>query len=992
MSNFGFPRIAAMVLLASLASTPLIAQSMTAASVTGRVSDPAGSPVRGAAVTLERGGIAFRTATTDQAGRFVFDLVPSGRYAILAEQVGYQPVRVPTVAANAGRTIDLAIRMPQRPPPIDAVEVIAPPMAQRGGDQVRVVQGDELQAFDRFRPVSDITRGLSIVDGPRDAGRGFVSSANGLAPAFSRLVVDGVDERLLWHPGLRAAPIASPVFPRSGMSEGTVLDVTRDAELRGAQGAVLAAQSATGGGPTFFRPFARVGSSSLGAATIDNPADSSVTSAQVGVVMGGSAKGDTITWLVRAEYQRDGQPTAAPFATEPINDDPGSAVATLRGAAGRDIAPWLAPVVRRRDGFSGGGQIGWAVGRDAMLTIRAGVASWSEDNPDIGSVLSNAAGTRVEGSDFSTAMGLAMSGEGWMNEARIGFSTASRDWTAGDLPSTLLSNDAIAIGAGLRPGRFAERAIELNDAVTVPLGSHRIKVGGAVQRRTHEFEFRDGVGARYTYGSAADFVAAQGFFQETVDGPARDGIAITQFGGFVQDQWTISPRLAVTLGVHVDKEQLPVAATQGNVQWGALTGINTALPPASTLTTAPRGNVSWDVNGSGRTVVQLGAGLAAGRSDALSLAEVASHDGAVVVRRSDGTQVWPAAGSSATSRPSLTFFGPDVRRPRSANADLSLAQAIGAGTILTISGGYRHADYLLQRQDLNLPAAAAATLSDGRPVYGSLRQYGGVIGAATGSNRRFDEFDAVFGLTSTGYVDYYAATIAVERRVARGLTVLGSYTWSQARDNMPGQASANVEDALSPLPDAREWDIGVSDFDVPHRLAATASLAVPGKMPVIVAVRGRYRSGLPFTPGYRAGVDINGDGASGNDPAFLGASIPGMAELVSANGCLSSQAGAIAARNSCREDPVQSLDLHASLGVQLAGTRELALVVDAFNLVSSESGVVDRAALLIDPMRDISVDGSGKVVLPVLANPGFGTLLSRRSDPRIVRFGIRMEF
>ncbi|MBA2291733.1 MAG: TonB-dependent receptor [Gemmatimonadales bacterium] len=991
MSILGVSRIAAFVLVTSLASTPLVAQSMTAASVTGRVSDPAGSPVRGAAVTLERQGIAFRTATTDQAGRFTFELLPPGRYAILAEQVGYQPVRASSVDANAGMTTDLKIRMPQRPPPIDAVESINPQTTRRGGPPGRVVQGEELNQFDRFPDLTDVTRGLSIVDGARNAGRGFVSSANGLAPTFSRLLVDGIEERLLWHPGLPAASVASPVFPRSAIGQASVLDVTRDAELRGAQGAVLAAQSARGGGSTFFRPFARLGSSSLGPATIDNPADSSVTSARLGVVMGGSVKGDTISWLLRADYERAGQPTAAPFAALPLGEDPSGSATILRDAAGREITPWLAPVVRRRDGFTGGGQVAWSLGRTTMLTARAGMASWSEDNPDFGTSLSNVAGTRVDGRDFSAAMGLAASGEGWMNEARIGFNTASRDWTAGDVPSTILANDGIAIGAAVQAGRFAERAVELNDVVTLPLGSHRVKLGGSVQRRTHDFVFRDGVAARYAYGSAADFAAAQGFLSETLYGPSAAGIGITQYGGFLQDQWSVSPRLAITLGVHLDKEKLPADSTAPNARWGVLSGINTGNRPESDLLIAPRGTVSWDADGSGRTVIRLGAGLAAGRFDVSSLAEVAARDGTVLVRRSDGAQAWPAAGSSATTHPTLTFFGPDVRRPRTSSADLSLTQTLGARTTLIVSGGYRHADYLLRRDDLNLPAAPLSTASDGRAVYGSLRQYGGVIGAATGSNRRFDEFDAVFGLTSTGYADYYAGTIAVERRVTQGVSVLGSYTWSQARDNVTGQASANIEDRLSPLPDDPAWAEGISDFDVPHRLAATVSLDLPGKLPAEIAARGRYRSGLPFTPGYRAGVDINGDGAAGNDPAFLGASVPGMAELVAANACLSSQAGAIAARNSCREDPVHTLDLHASLGLD-AGGRRIALVVDAFNVISSESGVVDRAALLIDPTRGTTVDGGGRLVLPVVANDGFGTLLSRRSDPRIVRLGIRMEF
>ncbi len=356
MSILGVPRIAAMVLLASLASAPLAAQSITASRVTGTVSDPAGSPVRGAFVTLERRGVAFRTATTDQAGRFAFDLVPPGRYAVLAEQVGYQPVRAASVDANAGVTTDLAITMPQRPPPIEAVETIDPRATRLGGISGRVVQGDELDQFDRHSDLTDLTRGVSIVDAARNSERGLLSSANGLGPAFSRLLVDGIEERLLWHPGLPAAAVPSPVFLRRGTSQAAILDATRDAEFRGVQGAVVSAQSSSGGGPTFFRPFARLGSSSLGPSSLDNAGDSSVTSAQVGVILGGGSEGDTLSWQVHAEYERAGQPTAAPFA-QTLTEADQPRLASLRAAAGRDIDPWLAPVVRRRDSFS-------AVGRE----------------------------------------------------------------------------------------------------------------------------------------------------------------------------------------------------------------------------------------------------------------------------------------------------------------------------------------------------------------------------------------------------------------------------------------------------------------------------------------------------------------------------------------------------------------------------------------------------------------------------------------------------
>ncbi len=223
-----------------------------------------------------------------------------------------------------------------------------------------------------------------------------------------------------------------------------------------------------------------------------------------------------------------------------------------------------------------------------------------------------------------------------MNQARVGFNTASRDWTAGDLPSTVLANDGIMLGAAVAAGRFGEQAIELNDVVSVPLGNHLIRVGGSIQRRTHDFEFTDGIGARYAYGSVADFAAAQGFRSETLHPTDATSIGVTQYGGFLQDRWSISRRLVVSIGVHLDRENLPVTLSAPNVQWGLLSGINSAVSPVSKLVIAPRGTLSWVADGAGRTVIQLGGGLAAGQFDASSLAEVAARDGTVLVRRSHG--------------------------------------------------------------------------------------------------------------------------------------------------------------------------------------------------------------------------------------------------------------------------------------------------------------------------------------------------------------------
>jgi hypothetical protein len=103
--------------------------------------------------------------------------------------------------------------------------------------------------------------------------------------------------------------------------------------------------------------------------------------------------------------------------------------------------------------------------------------------------------------------------------------------------------------------------------------------------------------------------------------------------------------------------------------------------------------------------------------------------------------------------------------------------------------------------------------------------------------------------------------------------------------------------------------------------------------------------------------------------------------------------GGFAERNSCRDKSVGSVDLRLAFQLPVkAGGAGVALTVDAFNVVASTTGLVDHAAILIDPTKTLTTDLNGTVTLPFVANPRFGTLLSRRGEPRLVRFGLRVEY
>ena len=155
----------------------------------------------------------------------------------------------------------------------------------------------------------------------------------------------------------------------------------------------------------------------------------------------------------------------------------------------------------------------------------------------------------------------------------------------------------------------------------------------------------------------------------------------------------------------------------------------------------------------------------------------------------------------------------------------------------------------------------------------------------------------------------------------------------------------------------------------------------------------RYQSGLPFTPGFRDGVDANGDGSWSNDPAFVSDTVSGAADVLSQWSCVQQQVGKFAARNSCRGPAMMSVDARAVLHLFTVGGAPADLVVDGINLVATNRGVVDRALYLVDPTQSLTTNAAtGVVTVPLVANPNFGKLLAKRVPAVMVRAGLRVNF
>lgn len=985
-------RVAAPLLVALGIALPasLLGQSPTSGRVAGRVIDDRGITVPSATLTILRGTDRIGIVEADPEGRFRLDDLEPGAYTILVEQLGFQPIRYHQVRVVAGDRLDIALEIPRRPPPINAVEdrwLRSSGVADAGS----VIDGAALQGLDPGRDAFDLLRDLSFASTSGEGRDLGWLAATGRPASDSRLLVDGVEEPLLRHPGLPGEASTAPIFTRDGVDQVRFSRSRLDASLPASTGALTEFTTRWRSDRTSIAPWASWAGASLGGAAEDNPADSSGTSIQGGVAAAGPIGHDSSSWALRADYRRLAVPSADPFTAEGL----AGMVASARPDVA--LAPWTAPTVRTWQGFTGLGQLQLRPSATSRISARAGVASWTEENPLLSTELASGAGSSLDARDLSAALTAEFWGEEFRSVGSVSVQHASRYWSGAGVPGTILASEGAQLGGTTAlPAEFRETWIGAHEAAYFPADQHLLSIGLGVTIRRIRYDWLPDAEGLAAFGSLDDFSAGRGTWRASSATNAAPDLSIPEFALFVQDNWHAAAGLRLDFGLRYQAEVLPKNRLTLNPgvanAFGVLTDV---LPRSRSSAVGPRIGIRLDPDGRGRTTVRLATALEPGRHDAAAFAEAVRNDGSVTITRASGDLAWPSApaAADAVTAPVVTFYGSQVRAPRTLVVTGGIDHAIAEGTVISLTGGLRHTDYLLRRDDINRPVTPFGHTADGMAIWGALEQFDALLVPVPGANRRVAGFDQVWALSSTGYAEQQFVTATMERRAASGLSLMASYTWSKTTDNMVGQLSADPADrVVAVATDANVtggWSDARSDLDVPHRVVLSARYRSPGAGNFLAGARWRWRSGLPFTPGYAPGVDANGDGSATNDPVGLG-SVSGLAGVLSGAGCDGGSAG-LAARNSCRAPAVQSLDLELGWRLPVGSGRGVVLTVDAFNVVSSDVGAIDRAAVLVDPSGALSVDAAGNVVLPLMLNDHFGQLLSRRSSPRSIRFGLRVE-
>ncbi|HEX4651024.1 MAG TPA: TonB-dependent receptor [Granulicella sp.] len=336
------------------------------------------------------------------------------------------------------------------------------------------------------------------------------------------------------------------------------------------------------------------------------------------------------------------------------------------------------------------------------------------------------------------------------------------------------------------------------------------------------------------------------FLQEY--GPTTFDLATLDQGYYAQDDWKVTPRLTVQMGLRYDYEGLPNvyrALTAATTGYTPFNGINNH--PSDKNNFGPRIGFSYDVFGTGKTVLHGGYGLYYGRITNGNLETALTTTGSPLAQRS--TTVNATTGNepifpyilnpnqlSSTAKSSAYFLAPNLQNPQVHEFDLILQQEVGRGTVVSASYLGSLGRELPNFVDVNLnpntknetitvaDSTGKSPLPNGTaltvPVFTS---YGNT--ALLGPSAT--NFQAITEYMSNINSNYNALALEVQNRSLKNIQFDVNYTWAHALDYYQNSSTAgDTNNWYNPYGSARS-NYGNSTWDVKDRLVAYALYSFP---------------------------------------------------------------------------------------------------------------------------------------------------------------------
>ena len=484
-----------------------------------------------------------------------------------------------------------------------------------------------------------------------------------------------------------------------------------------------------------------------------------------------------------------------------------------------------------------------------------------------------------------------------VNEVRFGYNRMTFDTTSNDsnIPnpvntgSTLPGFPTIKVGGFGLFGTWHNRPQSISpnpywdaiESLSYLKGKHALKFGGEFAHIEADSDIPDYGRGRINFSGNRAFAGSTGledFFAgdpgggQFFLGNANRRMLWTTTAAFAQDDWRLTPKFTLNLGVRYSYAS-PIR--EANNLWANFdptspTGlVQQGQPGHNTMWNPDRGDFSprvgfaYDVNGKGTTVVRGGFSLMYEsftavewmnqnqfqNDSAVSLA--ANPTGACTVTPASITQTcsqaggqtfggdivvkaakfkasqlgaWGGAGTifpvnatiscNAASPCDLMGVDPNLKTPYVMNFNFGITHAFSPNLSLEVGYVGNHGGRLTGFANINQCPANPTTLVGGVPTNNCVGPY----------DSKFPAFGNINEMTNSVRSNYNSVQATLTKRMSRGVSFVVGYTYAHGLDS----GSLN-RFALLPQNDANPGaEYGNSDFDVRHRLTITGTYNIPG--------------------------------------------------------------------------------------------------------------------------------------------------------------------
>jgi hypothetical protein len=456
------------------------------------------------------------------------------------------------------------------------------------------------------------------------------------------------------------------------------------------------------------------------------------------------------------------------------------------------------------------------------------------------------------------------------NEVRLGYnrSDLDRNFNGFDNLKAFISVTGVSLNASLASFiHFTNNTYSFVDNFTNIRGRHTLKAGVEV-REVRSYRLQGGLPTHF-YNTTADLIADKPARVQLIFNTGKQNFT-TNYGFYAQDDWRVSPRLQLNLGLRYEYYTPLTGAYNitGSDPFGAFGPNNTDAYLASDKNNfAPRLGLVWDAFGDQKLIVRAGGGVSYAPPQPIFYYDMAFANPRLPLTASFAPADVPSSINISFPFPQ-SFVLQVVQNPSLLPSNFVLSREIA---------DFNREDEYAGQWNLSVQSALTPTLAAQAAYVGSrglhlyTSQTFNQIDPVTGKRPRTDLGEIIYRENSANS-SYHALQLSLNKKLSRGLSLDVYYTFAKAMA-YGGADSTLTRDAT--VQDYRNiaGSYGPKVGDVRHRFVTVYSYNLPTLPYAKDSGIGRtvlggwtfqgilgWRSGLPIN--VTTGRDLVGNGRS----------------------------------------------------------------------------------------------------------------------------------